>query len=126
MSVPPASPETTQQNFRLRTSPDLRKAMRSLMASFLDDLWEDNFGIECTTAVTEEFREKLSTVIRCMYKNIEGKGTSHTVSNERSMYSNRVVGHLSSFLSQCRNVWPKPRLHRDRDRQTRHNLHVAK
>jgi len=102
MSVPPTSPETTQQNFRLRTSPDLRKAMRSLIASFLDDLWEDNFGIQCTTAVTEEFREKLSTVIRCMYTNIDGKGTSDTLLAMREACI--PTGWLVTFLRSCLNA----------------------
>jgi hypothetical protein len=64
--------EMTTNNFRLMISSDLRKAMRSLIASFQADLWDD-------ISSNEEFNTKFPVLVKAIYSNIDGRGTNDTL-----------------------------------------------
>ncbi len=72
--------EMTTNNFRLTISPDLRQAMRSLIASFQEDLWEDiSSNEEFNTKFNEEFNTKFPVLVNAIYSNIDGRGTNETL-----------------------------------------------
>jgi hypothetical protein len=68
--------EMAANNRRLGTSPDLRKAMRSLIVSFQADLWDD-------VSDSEEFERNIPVLVRAIYSNIDGKGTHDTLNTMR-------------------------------------------
>jgi hypothetical protein len=57
------------RTYHLFISPELRKAITSLQASFWNDYWEDKFE-----SVDDETRLKYRALVGVMYKILDGKG----------------------------------------------------
>ena len=85
--------EMTTNNFRLMISSDLRKAMRSLIASFQADLWDD-------ISSNEEFNTKFPVLVKAIYSNIDGRGTNDTLNIMR--YACNPMDWLVIGLTSCK------------------------
>ena len=74
-------------------SPDLRKAMRSLIASFQADLWDD-------ISPNEEFMTKIPELVKALYSNIDGRGADDTLNIMR--YACNPNDWLVIGLTSCK------------------------
>jgi hypothetical protein len=66
------------RKFRLFISPDLRSAMRRLIALFQSDMWD--MRLTNTTNGAAQFNEtQIPALVRALYSNVDGKGTQATL-----------------------------------------------